>query len=86
MFVQVYNNTSAPHRGRDDLTISDTQGNVYTPIVPGRDQPRSPTAAGPCPPKGRLPAPDTIAANGPTQGALLLSRSRSSRSTTGRSS
>ena len=32
----------------------------------------SPTAAGCVPAKARLPAPDTVAADGPTQGALLL--------------
>jgi hypothetical protein len=71
VFVQVYNESSTSHAAARSITISDTQGNVYSPILP--------TAAnsfayrpGAVPSKGRLPALDTIAADGPTQGALLL--------------
>jgi hypothetical protein len=75
VFVQVYNESSTPHLPAKELTISDTQNNVYTPIVP------SPTNefsyqryaySGPLAPKARIPALNTVAANGPTQGALVL--------------
>ena len=71
VFMQVYNNSSQAHSASDDMTISDTQNNVYTPVVPG------PTnlfayRGGLIPAKGRLPELGTVAANGPTQGELLL--------------
>jgi hypothetical protein len=71
VFLQVYNETSTPHSASTDISISDTQENLYTAIVP-------PVAnefayrAGIVPPKGRIPALDTVAANGSTQGAVLL--------------
>src|ERR1700691_1360168 len=34
VFIQVYNHTSVAHLGASTITISDTQNNVYTPIVP----------------------------------------------------
>jgi hypothetical protein len=71
VFMQVYNETSTPHLVSTNLTISDTQENVYTPIVPG---PTNEFAyrGGLLESKERLPALNTVAANGPTQGALLL--------------
>jgi hypothetical protein len=71
VFVQVYNNTSQPLPSASELTISDTQGNTYTPVVPS---PLNPFAyrVGTVPAKGQLPIADTTANSGPTQGALLL--------------
>jgi hypothetical protein len=71
VFIQVFNNNSHTLPAASDLTISDTQGNHYIPIVPG---PANDFAyrAGNVPGNGRLPLPDTVAANGTTQGALLL--------------
>jgi hypothetical protein len=73
VFVQVYNNTEAPHLAAPALTmtIADTQGKVYRPTIP------APTnlfayRAGIVPAKGRVPELNTVAAAGPTQGALLL--------------
>ncbi|HWX87138.1 MAG TPA: hypothetical protein VNX67_03085 [Solirubrobacteraceae bacterium] len=71
VFVQVYNQTSKPHPLSTNLTIGDTQGNVYTPIVPNAINEFA-YRAGLLGPKARLPELDTVAANGPTQGALLL--------------
>jgi hypothetical protein len=73
VFVQVYNETHAPQPAATSFTISDTQGNLYTPISPS---PVNEFAyrAGSVPPKGRIPALNTVAADGPTQGALLLYR------------
>jgi hypothetical protein len=71
VFVQVYNSNSRALSSATELTISDTQGNVYTPIAPSpiNDYAYRP---GQVPAKGQLPEPDTTAALGPTQGALLL--------------
>jgi hypothetical protein len=73
VFMQVYNNGSLPHPAATDFTVSDAQGNVYTPVVLG---PTNEFAyrAGVVPAGGRVPALNTVAANGPTQGALLLYR------------
>lgn len=71
VFLQVYNNTSQSHPAAETITISDTQGNVYSPIVP--DQTNSyPYRADTVPSKIQVPPPDTTAAFGPTQGSLLL--------------
>jgi hypothetical protein len=71
VFMQVYNNTSHELPAASELTISDTQGNVYTPIVPSEVNPYTyrPRMV---PAKGQLPEPGTIAADGGTAGALLL--------------
>ena len=71
VFVQVYNNHTERLPAATQFTVTDTQGNTYTPVMA--------TAAnqfayrgGTVPGHGRLPQLDTIAAAGPTQGALLL--------------
>jgi hypothetical protein len=71
VFVQVYNKTSASEPAARSVTISDTQGNVYQPVVPAQSNDFA-YRAGTVPAKGRLPTPDSVAAAGPTQGALLL--------------
>ena len=71
VFMQVYNETSKPHPVSTNLTIGDTQENVYTPIVPDATNEFA-YRGGLLGPKSRLPALNTVAANGPTQGALLL--------------
>lgn len=71
VFLQVYNESSAPHPAATQLTISDTQENVYTPTVPATTNEFA-YRAGLLQPKARIPALNTVAANGPTQGALLL--------------
>lgn len=71
VFLQVYNESSASHPAALSPTISDTQNNVYEPIAIG---PTNEFAyrAGTLGPKARIPALGTVAADGPTQGALLL--------------
>jgi hypothetical protein len=71
VFLQVYNESEAAHPAATKITISDTQENVYSPTIPG---PANEFAyrGGPLQPKARIPALNTVAANGPTQGALLL--------------
>jgi hypothetical protein len=71
VFLQVYNGGSKALTASNELTITDTQGNSYQPIVPGPTN-QFAYRAGSVPSKGRLPVADTIAADGTTQGALLL--------------
>ncbi|MFI5010051.1 MAG: hypothetical protein ACHQDY_07235 [Solirubrobacterales bacterium] len=73
VFLQVYNNTEAPHLAAPAVTmkITDTQKNVYVPIEPNATNPFA-YRAGVVPAKSRVPAPNTVASFGPTQGALLL--------------
>ncbi len=73
VFLQVYNNTETPHLAAPGATlkISDTQKNVYIPIQPNATNPFA-YRAGVVPAKSRVPAPNTVASFGPTQGALLL--------------
>ncbi len=71
VFMQVYNESSLPHPAATDYTITDTQESTYYPLTLG---PANLFAyrAGAVAPKSQIPAPDTVAADGPTQGALLL--------------
>jgi hypothetical protein len=71
VFLQVYNDGSKALPASSDLTITDTQGNRYQAIVPGPTN-QFAYRAGSVPAKGRLPVADTVAADGTTQGALLL--------------
>jgi hypothetical protein len=71
VFMQVYNESSAPHPLSTNLTISDTQDNVYSPIVPALTNEFA-YRGGLLESKARIPALNTVAADGPTQGALLL--------------
>jgi len=71
VFVQVYNTTSATHVAASSMTITDTQGITYNPVLPDSTN-QFAYRGGTVPAKGRLPGPDSIAAAGPTQGALLL--------------
>lgn len=71
VFLQVYNNNSQALPAATELTITDTQGNRYIPIVPGATN-QFAYRAGTVPGKARLPMLDTIASQAPTQGAMLL--------------
>lgn len=71
VFVQVYNYTSASQLAASSLTISDTQGNSYAPVVPDQSN-QFAYRGGTVLADGRLPVSDSIAAAGSTQGALLL--------------
>jgi hypothetical protein len=75
VFVQVYNDTSSALPSASELTISDTQGNTYIPVVPNKINPYA-YRPGLVPAKGQLPIPDTTADLGPSQGALLLYKIR----------
>jgi len=71
VFLQVYNQHSVDLPATTRVSISDTQGNVYTPIfaAPTNDYAYR---GGAVPAKGQLPEPGTAAAYGPTQGVMLL--------------
>ncbi|HEY5260630.1 MAG TPA: hypothetical protein VIJ33_00790 [Solirubrobacteraceae bacterium] len=71
VFLQVYNETSTTHPAATDISISDTQENVYTPIVPAATNEFA-YRGGLLAAKGRIPALNTVASNGSTQGSLLL--------------
>jgi hypothetical protein len=71
VFLQVYNEGSAPHLAATNLTISDTERNTYAPIVPASTNEFA-YRGGLLGSKARIPALNTVAADGPTQGALLL--------------
>jgi hypothetical protein len=77
VFMQVYNNGKHSERAAETMTISDTQGNVYAPIVPS--QPNAYTyRGGVIAPKEQIPPPDTTAFLGATQGELLLYKIKTS--------
>jgi hypothetical protein len=71
VFIQVYNHSSSGLPAATSTTVTDTQGNTYTPIVPDQSNEFA-YRAGLVPANSRLPVPDSVASFGPTQGALLL--------------
>jgi hypothetical protein len=71
VFMQVYNQTSTPHPMATNITITDTEHNLYTPLALDQTNDFA-YRGGLIPAHSRIPAPGTIAANGSTQGALLL--------------
>jgi hypothetical protein len=71
VFLQVYNNTEEPHKAAENITISDTEGNVYHPVAVLPTNHYVYRAVN-VPSKGLLPNADTTASFGPTQGALVL--------------
>jgi|HubBroStandDraft_6_1064221.scaffolds.fasta_scaffold424803_2 hypothetical protein len=71
VFLQVYNESSTPHVAATNISISDTQENVYTPTIPAFTNEFA-YRGGLLPAKGRIPELDTVAADGPTQGAVVL--------------
>lgn len=71
VFLQVYNHTSQTQTAASGIQIYDAVGNVYSPLVPG---PANEFAyrGGNIPAQGMIPEPDTTAAAGHSQGAVLL--------------
>jgi len=71
IFLQVQNDTDDPHPTAHEMEIEDTQRNVYTPIrLASINNYRY--RSGTLPAKTNVPAQDTTAFDGPTQGALVL--------------
>jgi hypothetical protein len=75
VFIQVYNHSSVAHLGASTIAISDTQNNIYTPIVPDQSN-QFAYRGGFVPPNSQVPVASSVAANGGTQGALLLYKIR----------
>lgn len=71
VFVQVYNHTSVAHLSAPSMTISDTQDNVYSPVVPDQTN-QFAYRGGFVPPNSQIPVTGSVAASVGTQGALLL--------------
>lgn len=71
VFLQVYNHTGQELAAATTITISDTQANTYTPVVPDQTNEYA-FRGGLVPAKGQLPQLDTTAALGPSQGSMLL--------------
>jgi hypothetical protein len=71
VFIQVYNNTHPPQPSASKISITDTQENTYTPIEPSAVN-RYAYRPAEVPGNGQLPLPNSVAYDGPTQGALLL--------------
>jgi hypothetical protein len=71
VFIQVYNHSSISLPAATNLTISDTQNNVYLPLVPNEINEFA-YRGGLVPPKSLLPEPESVSSQVGTQGALLL--------------
>jgi len=71
VFMQVYNQTSDAQPASNDITITDTQSNSYTPLVPDESNVFA-FRGGTVPANGQLPMPGTPADNDPAQGGVLL--------------
>jgi hypothetical protein len=71
VFMQVYNQTSQPQPAANSITITDTQENTYTPIVPDETNPFAYRPAL-VPANGQLPTPGTLADDDPAEGSVLL--------------
>jgi hypothetical protein len=71
VFLQVYNHTSAPLPAATSVTVTDTQNNIYTPLVPNATNEFA-YRGGLVPAKGELPLPESVASSGATGGAVLL--------------
>jgi hypothetical protein len=69
--LQVFNDTSNAEQASSDITLSDTQGNLYSALQPDAVNLFA-YRAGTVRSKGKLPEPGTPASFGPSQGELLL--------------
>lgn len=71
VFMQVYNETKSSHPDASDVTITDTEGQVFHPITPAATNPFA-YRAGQVPQKGQVPALDSPASYDSAGGALLI--------------
>jgi hypothetical protein len=71
VFMQVYNETSKPHPASNSFTITDTQENSYTPIVPGEGNPFA-YRAGTVQANDQIPLAGTIADQDAAEGLVAL--------------
>jgi hypothetical protein len=71
VFMAVYNNTSQGHPSSDSFTVTDTQQNSYSPIVPDESNPFA-FRGGTVPANSQIPLPGSVADDDPAQGLVLL--------------
>ncbi|HST56825.1 MAG TPA: hypothetical protein VLJ42_13140 [Solirubrobacteraceae bacterium] len=71
VFLQVFNHSDQAHPAATNISISDTQGTSYIPVIPDQTNPFA-YQGGSVPSAGRIPPLNSVASSGPTQGALLL--------------
>ncbi len=76
VFMQVINKTGKSHQVADasDITVSDTEGDVYHPVEIGQTNLYAYRSGMSVPPENQLPTPSSTAASGPINGLLLLYR------------
>jgi hypothetical protein len=72
VFLQVYNETHNAEQASGDITISDTQGNVYTALQPATNNAYVYRGGTTVRSNGKLPEPGTVPYFAPAQGELLL--------------
>jgi hypothetical protein len=72
VFLRAINMGKHPEPAADNFKITDTQGDVYTPISLNPSVNPFVWTGQSLPPRGTEPAPNTMASFGPTQGGLLL--------------
>lgn len=72
VFMAVYNKSGESHQAANDVTIYDTEGNVYQPIEPHQSNLYAYRPNMTVPAKGQLPTPSSAAASGPINGLMLL--------------
>lgn len=70
VFILIKNETDEEHKSAANYAVVDGSHRVYEPVEFENEFTLDIGAI--VPPEGELPAPDTVAASGPTQGALLL--------------
>lgn len=71
VFIRVYNETGKQQPDANEITVSDTEGNVYHPVNPNSYNLYT-YRPGMVPEKGDIPLIGSTAYSGPTGGALLL--------------
>ncbi len=72
VFMQVYDKTGASHEAAREITVHDTEGNVYKPVEPNQYNLYTYRPGASVPAEGQLPLPSSTAASGPVNGLLLL--------------
>jgi hypothetical protein len=74
VFIRVENDGEKASRSAKEFELTDTQGNTFTPIElsAANTYAYRPGVVAGCCPNGTIPAADSGAIEGPTQGALLL--------------
>ena len=70
VFLTIKNENDDEHQSATSYSVVDGSHRVYEPV--DHETEFSLEVGAPVPPDGQIPAPDTVAAAGPTQGALLL--------------